>query len=85
MRTEQLSILALGFCGITAIVGCGEQSGGTNAPASESQESSGEVNLALQLANGSTIIDIEYAEAMDTHYVFPSGDTVMEDGREPRA
>jgi len=55
MRTEKLSILALGFCGITAIVGCGDQNSGTNAPASASEESSGEVNLALLLGNGSSL------------------------------
>jgi hypothetical protein len=60
MRTEKLSILALGFCGITAVVGCGEQSSGTNAPAGSSQESSGEVNLALLLGNGSTINSAAY-------------------------
>jgi len=60
MRTEKLSILALGFCGITAVVGCGDQSSGKNAPAAASQESSGEVNLALQLANGSTLNSASY-------------------------
>jgi len=59
MRTEKLSILALGFCGLTAIVGCGESSG-TSAPAGANQESSGEVNLALQLASGSTINSASY-------------------------
>ncbi|HEY3255160.1 MAG TPA: PKD domain-containing protein, partial [Polyangiaceae bacterium] len=60
MRTEKLSILALGFCGITAIVGCGDQGSATNAPASASQESAGEVNLALQLANGATLNSVSY-------------------------
>ncbi len=60
MRTEKLSILALGFCGITAIAGCGDQGSATNAPVSASQESSGEVNLALQLANGTTINTASY-------------------------
>jgi len=60
MRTEKLSILALGFCGITAIVGCGDQNSGTSAPASANEESSGEINLALQLANGSTLNSATY-------------------------
>jgi len=60
MRTEKLSILALGFCGITALVGCGDQNSGANAPASASEESSGEVNLALQLANGSALNSASY-------------------------
>ena len=60
MRTEKLSILALGFCGITALVGCGDQNSGANAPASASEESSGEVNLALQLANGATLNSASY-------------------------
>ncbi|HEY0462572.1 MAG TPA: hypothetical protein VGC79_00105, partial [Polyangiaceae bacterium] len=60
MRTEKLSILALGFCSITAVVGCGDQNSGTNAPASASEESSGEVNLALQLANGTTLNSATY-------------------------
>jgi len=60
MRTEKLSILALGFCGISAIVGCGDQGSGSNAPASSNQESTGEVNLALQLANGGTLNSATY-------------------------
>ncbi|MEI9948829.1 MAG: hypothetical protein WDO74_07550 [Pseudomonadota bacterium] len=46
---------------MTAIVGCGDQNSGTNGPASASEESSGEVNLDLQLANGSTINSATYA------------------------
>ncbi|MEI9938690.1 MAG: hypothetical protein WDO69_15840 [Pseudomonadota bacterium] len=60
MRTEKLSILALGFCSITAIAGCGDQSNGTNAPASASESSSGELSLDLQLANGSTLNSATY-------------------------
>ncbi|HYQ01544.1 MAG TPA: hypothetical protein VER96_22880 [Polyangiaceae bacterium] len=57
MRTEKLSILALGFCGITAtaLVGCGDQGSGTKAPATASEASSGEVSLDLALANGTTL------------------------------
>ena len=60
MRTEKLSILALGFCGITALVGCGDQNSGANAPASASEEASGEVDLALQLANGAALNTATY-------------------------
>ncbi|HET7543205.1 MAG TPA: hypothetical protein VFK05_25200 [Polyangiaceae bacterium] len=60
MRTEKLSILALGFCGITAIVGCGDQGTGSRAPAGSSEETGGEINLALQLANGTTLNSATY-------------------------
>jgi len=60
MRTEKLSILALGFCGITTIAGCGDQGNGTSASPNASRESSGEVNLALQLANGSSLNSASY-------------------------
>jgi hypothetical protein len=60
MRTEKLSILALGFCGITAIVGCGDQGTGTKASSTASEESGGEINLALQLANGTTLNTATY-------------------------
>src|SRR5204862_7398401 len=59
-RTEKLSILALGFCGITAIVGCGDQGNGTSTPATASEGKSGEVNLDLQLANGATLNSATY-------------------------
>jgi len=60
MRTEKLTILALGFCGLTSIVGCGDQGDGATTPSPVSQESNGEVNLALQLANGSVIQTASY-------------------------
>jgi len=60
MRTEKLSILALGFCGITAITGCGDQGSGTQAPAAASEGAIGEVNLDLQLANGTTLNSASY-------------------------
>ena len=60
MRTEKLTLLALGFFGLASVVGCGSQSDGSNGPAGASQESSGEVNLALQLANGSSIQSASY-------------------------
>ncbi|HEY3664533.1 MAG TPA: hypothetical protein VGL19_00990, partial [Polyangiaceae bacterium] len=60
MRTQTLSMLALGFCGFASLVGCGSQGEGSNAPSGAAQESTGEVNLALQLANGSTIQTANY-------------------------
>jgi hypothetical protein len=62
MRTEKLTILALGFCGITSLVvaGCGQdaQDGG---PAATDEESVGTIDLALQLANGHTVNSATYA------------------------
>ena len=55
MRTEKLSILALGFCGFTAIAGCGDQGSSATAPATTNEGKSGEVNLDLQLANGTAL------------------------------
>jgi hypothetical protein len=60
IRTQTLTVLALGFCGLASVVGCGSHGEGASAPEGVSQESTGEVNLALQLANGSSVQSANY-------------------------
>ena len=60
MRTQKLTMLAVGFLGLTSVVGCGSQGDATNAPSGAMQESTGSVGLALQLASGSTINSASY-------------------------
>ena len=59
MRTEKLTMLALGLCGLTSLAGCGQGDNG-NAPSPASEESVGEVNLGLTLANGQVINSASY-------------------------
>jgi len=60
MRTEKLTMLALGFFGLTSIVGCGDPGDAATTPPPVNHESIGEVDLALQLANGSVIQTASY-------------------------
>src|SRR5258707_9665461 len=54
MRTvEKMTMLALGFC-FTSVTGCSSQVDGTN-PSVANEETTGSVNLALQLGDGRTI------------------------------
>ena len=59
MRTEKLTMLALGLCGFTCFAGCGQQADTGDTP-SASDESVGKVDLDLQLANGSTLNSASY-------------------------
>jgi hypothetical protein len=54
MRTENLTMLALGLCGVASLAGCGNANDGTGTDtrAPEGQESVGEVGLKLQVAGG---------------------------------
>ncbi|HMJ09929.1 MAG TPA: hypothetical protein VK524_00920 [Polyangiaceae bacterium] len=58
MRTKKLTMLALGFCGATSLVACGNSDEGGASPVR--QEAAGTINLALQLANGSTVNSASY-------------------------
>jgi hypothetical protein len=59
MRTEKLTMLALGLCGIASLAGCGQgDKANTSPPASA--ESVGEIDLGLTLANGQVINSANY-------------------------
>jgi hypothetical protein len=60
MRTEKMTMLALGLCGVTSLAGCGSQSDRPSTHAPGSQESVGSVGLNLQLASGATINSASY-------------------------
>jgi hypothetical protein len=55
MRTEKMTMLALGLCGVTSLAGCGSSNDGPSSDSTESQESVGSVGLQLQMANGAII------------------------------
>ena len=55
MRTQQLTMLALGFCGFAAVAGCGDQQDGSPAPLGASEEATGSIGLGLQLATGASL------------------------------
>src|SRR5262245_13038378 len=58
MRTEKLTVLALGLFGVTSLAACGEDKSGAPAPGSEA--SAGSVDLALQLPDGDIINSASY-------------------------
>jgi hypothetical protein len=59
MRTGKLTMLALGLCGFTCLAGCGQGDKG-DALAPVSEESVGEIDLGLTLANGQIINSANY-------------------------
>lgn len=61
IRTEKLTILAIGLCGLASLTGCVDQGDESDSPSSASEESLGSVGLALQLASGTTINSASYA------------------------
>lgn len=60
MRTQQLTMLALGFCGLTALAGCGDQNEGSNAPSGANEEATGSIGLGLQLSGGASVNSASY-------------------------
>jgi hypothetical protein len=60
MRTEKMTMLALGLCGVTSLAGCGSQGDNGRSPSQESEGNSGSVGLKLQLASGATINSASY-------------------------
>jgi hypothetical protein len=60
MRSQKMTMLALGLSGVTSLAGCGSQNDGPSSHSPESQESVGSVGLQLQLASGATINSASY-------------------------
>ncbi|HKY40294.1 MAG TPA: PKD domain-containing protein [Polyangiaceae bacterium] len=62
IRTEKLTILALGFCGVTslAMTSCGQGGDQGDSPSSSNEETAGAVDLALQLGNGTILNSASY-------------------------
>jgi len=60
MRTEKMTMLALGLCGVTSLAGCGSQSDGPSSSSPATEESVGSVGLQLQMASGATIKSASY-------------------------
>jgi hypothetical protein len=58
MRTHKLTILALGMAGFACLSGCSSE--GRNLKPTASDGATGEVNLALGLANGTTLASASY-------------------------
>ncbi len=61
IRTEKMTMLALGLCGIASLAACGSQGGGdAKDHESASEAAAGKLDLALQLANGHTVNSVSY-------------------------
>ncbi|HVY25898.1 MAG TPA: PKD domain-containing protein [Polyangiaceae bacterium] len=62
IRTEKLSMLAVGLCGLASLLGCSSVNGAGSDPGSSSasEDAPGSANLALTLANGSTLSAASY-------------------------
>ena|GEM_PF-1569300 len=62
IRTEQLTILAVGFAGLLSVVGCASNGGDGSSRdgASNSEGQPGSAQLALQLANATTLASASY-------------------------
>jgi hypothetical protein len=61
IRTEKMTMLAVGLCGVATLVGCGSTSDGSQAPAEQArEESTGSLDLGLQLANGHILASASY-------------------------
>src|SRR6478609_11225339 len=63
IRTGQLTILALGFAGLLPLLGCASNSGdGRSSDGTSNGEGQpGSAQLALQLANGTSLATASYA------------------------
>ena len=55
IRTQKMTVLALGLCGVTSLAGCSSPSDNTTSSSPVSHESVGSVGLDLQLGSGATI------------------------------
>jgi len=60
IRTEKMTMLALGLCGVTSLAGCASEGDGGSTPAHESEGTSGSLGLKLQLASGATVNAASY-------------------------
>ncbi len=60
MRTEKITILALGLCGFTSLVGCGSEGDGAKGSSPTGEASAGALSFALQLADGRSVQSASY-------------------------
>jgi hypothetical protein len=59
LRTQKLTMLALGLCGAATLAGCGDLNDGSKSPTASS-EAAGEGSLTLRLANGHNLTSATY-------------------------
>ncbi len=55
---EKMTMVALGICGFSSLLGCTDQAADTPA---ETDGATGEVGIALQLPSGTTILSASYS------------------------
>jgi hypothetical protein len=61
IRTKKMTMLAVGLCGATTLMGCGSQSDGAEVPSEQGrEEATGSLDLGLQLGNGASLASASY-------------------------